>query len=235
MPMDFEQKTKDKIKEALSKAKPRNNVVQLFKTQSIVGDGNQQISNDGGVSQTIQGNNNTQISSNVTVNSQRAIKIELPLPPNSIGANPALRTRIESLIKEIKDEQFKRLGSKYNWAAFNEILAKEFGLLPKNWKQIFTFDENLAPDIIGFLTVKLDNTIGGKVRKAKTTSSMHTKPQCFKYEKDYLEQLEWDNTFTKTERKMITGYTSRKDIPVAAFNQWVAYLGRKCDAMYGDD
>lgn len=236
MPKNFEQETREKLKEAMSKAQPRDNVFPLFKTQSIVGDGNQQINNQPGGSQSIKGDHNIQITGDINLNTSRSLKFEVPLPANSIGTNSDLTTRIKSLINEIKDERYKRYGNDNNWKAFYGNLSTHFGFPKNSWTLIFTLDESHASSVIGFLRSKLDNTIGGRIKKAAARSGyMHTKGQCFKHEKNYLEQLEWDDAVAKVERENFTGYTSRKDIPVAIFNQWVAYLGRKCDAMYGDD
>jgi hypothetical protein len=219
---------------APSKNRPKKVVAQ---SQIIHGDNNAQVCNSKTPSQSITGNGNVQISGamQLTVRASRGPKIELTPPQNSIGANSALRLRIEGLFKQINDYRFQRLGKKYKFGAIYGELAKAFGLKPADWKSIWLWDESRASEIVSWLELKRDNTITGKIEKAASKEGyQHTRGHLFRLEKDYLSQLGWNDEQSKSNRQLITGKKSRADMSDNEFRSWVGYLRRELELMYGE-
>lgn len=206
--------------------------------QSIEGDNNTQIGGRKKASQSIRGNGNTQIAGGVqslTIKAGKAPKIELAPPTGSIGANPALRGRIEALIKEVNEYRYIRLGKAFKGGALYGELARAFGLKATEWRSIWLWDEVRASEVIAWLTSKRDNTQQGRINKAaKNEGYQHTKGHLFKLEKDYLGKLEWPDDATRKRRQLITGHASRTDLSDSDFRNWVAYLRRELEQMYGE-
>ncbi|MDD5297542.1 MAG: hypothetical protein PHU46_11580 [Rhodocyclaceae bacterium] len=230
-----------KLRQALDAAtpvKPKAPRLQLVPSQTIEGDGNVQASGGKVVRQSIKGNGNTQINGQVgaiNIRTPKAPKIEIAPAPGSIGANPALRSRIEGLIKQVNDYRYQRLGKAFKFAAFHGELASAFGLKPANWKTIWLWDEATADEIIPWLEGRLNNTQQGRVEKAAQREGFkHSRGHLFRIEKDYLEQLGWDDDYAKGRRTLITGKESRADIKDPEFRAWVGYLRREVELMYGE-
>lgn len=225
------------IQETPSSPKSRSRRV-VKSSQVVCGDNNTQM-NDGKVSgQSIKGNGNVQISGamhKLTVRTNKSPKIELTPPHDSIGANATLRLRIEGLIKQINDYRYQRLGEKFKFGAIYGELAKAFGLKPADWKNVWLWDESRAPELISWLEVKRDNTINGKIEKAASKEGYrHTRGHLFRLEKDYLAQLGWDESQSKSRRMLMTGKNSRADMDDNEFRSWVGYLRQELKLMYGE-
>lgn len=217
------------IKPIRSKAEP---------SQTIEGDQNTQTGGDKVVRQSIKGNGNTQIGGGVgsmTIRTTKGPKIEIEPPYGSIGANPALRVRIDGLIKQINDFRYQRLGKAFKFGAIHGELAKAFGLKPADWKSIWLWDESSAEEIVNWLESKRDNTQQGRMAKASQREGFqHTRGHMFRVEGDYLKQLSWDDALAKQRRQLIAGKASRADMSDAEFRHWVGYLRREVEQMYGE-
>ncbi len=207
-------------------------------SQTIDGDNNAQVAGGKVVRQSIKGNGNVQVAGTVqqlTVRSSKSPKIEVAPPSGSIGANPALRIRIEGLIKQINEYRYQRLGKAFKFAALYGELAKAFGLKPSDWKSIWLWHECWAKELIDWLEDKLDNTMQGRINKvAKGEGYQHARGHLFGMEKDYLAQLGWEDKDARTRRQLITGKTSRADMDDNEFRNWVGYLRREVEQMYGE-
>lgn len=161
--------------------------------------------------------------------------MELAPPIGSIGANPALRSRIETLIKQINEYRYARLGKTFKGGAIYGELAKAFGLKAPEWRNIWLWDEFRAEEVIYWLEAKRDNTQQGRINKAsKGEGYKHSRGHLFRLEKDYLAQLEWADDVTRRRRQLITGHASRTDLGDAEFRNWVSYLRRELEGMYGE-
>lgn len=206
-------------------------------SQTIEGSQNIQT-NDGITHQSIKGNGNVQISGakgNVTVRTAKA-KVEIAPPIGSIGANPALRTRIDSLIKKINEYRYQRLGSSLKFGAIYGDLAKAFGLKAADWKNIWLWDESTAGEIIAWLEGKLDNTQYGRIEKVtKQEGFQHSRGHLFRMERGYLEQLTWSDDHTKAQRILVIGKASRADMSNTELRAWISYLRQKVESMYGGE
>ncbi|NYT68691.1 hypothetical protein [Pusillimonas noertemannii] len=207
-------------------------------SQSVEGDNNTQVAGERVVHQSIKGSGNVQIGGavgRVTVHANKAPRIEIAAPFGSIGADPAFRARIESLIKQINEYRHKRLGKSFKFGALYGELAKAFGLAPKSWRDIWLFDESMAPEVIHWLEAKLNNTQQGRIdRAARGEAYMHTRGHLFKIETDYLAQLGWNDDYATMQREIVTGKESRRHMTDAEFRHWVGYLRRALEAMYGE-
>lgn len=114
-------------------------------------------------------------------------------------------------------------------------MAKAFGLKPVDWKNIWLWDESRAAEIIAWLESKRDNTQQGRIEKAaKGEGYKHTRGHLFDIEKDYLAQLGWDDNVARPRRQLYTGKASRADMTDSEFRDWVGYLRREVEAMYGE-
>lgn len=206
-------------------------------TQTIDGDNNTQIGASKVSKQSIQGSGNTQIAGGVqslTIKTGKA-KVELAPPPGSIGASAVLRSRIEALIKEVNEYRYKRLGKAFKFGALYGELAKAFGLKASEWRSIWLWDEFRADEVVAWLESKRDNTQQGRINKAaKGEGFQHSRGHLFRLEKQYVEQLEWPEDVTRKRLQLVTSHTSRADLSAAEFNNWVAYLRREVEAMYGE-
>lgn len=224
--------------EAATPAKPKATRRKAEPSQTIEGEQNIQAAGGKVVRQSIKGNGNVQIGGGLGSMNIRTIKgpkIEIAPPLGSIGANPALRTRIEGLIKQINDYRYQRLGKAYKFGALNGELAKAFGLKPADWKNIWLWDESSAEEIIAWLEGKRDNTQQGRVEKAtKREGFQHSRGHLFRLEKDYSGQLGWNDDYAKSKRLLITGKESRADMNDVEFRAWVGYLRREVELMYGE-
>jgi hypothetical protein len=206
--------------------------------QTIEGDDNTQISSGKAIRQSIKGSGNVQVAGGVQQVLVRTLgkpKIEISPPPGSIGANMALRARIEALIKQINEYRYQRLGKTYRFAALYGELAKAFGLKQSNWKDIWRWGEDRAEEIIVWLEGKRDNTLQGRIQKAaKGEGYLHTRGHLFRQEKDYLAQLDWPEEKARPLRQRLIGKTSRADMNDNEFRNWVSYLRREVEKMYGE-
>lgn len=207
-------------------------------SQAIDGDQNVQTGGGNVKRQTIKGNGNVQVGgsvSSINVRSGGRVKIELTPALGSIGANAALRARIEGLLKEINDARYERIGATYKFAALYGSLAKAFGLKSAEWKNIWLWHEFRAPEVIAWLEGARDNTQAGRIKKAaKGAGYKHTRPHLFRLEGDYLGQLGMSDEDALATRQLITGKSSRKDMTDNEFSNWVGYLARKVELMYGE-
>ena len=119
-------------------------------------------------------------------------------------------------------------GGEFTNLPFNQKPVKE-------WRQVFLLDEMFADDVISFLQNILDNTIGGRINKAaKKSGYQHNQGHCFAKEKQYVSHLGWTEKVRQQQLALVMGCDSRKELTLAQFNQWIAYLGRQCDAQYGE-
>lgn len=229
----------DAIRSILSDSEPRPSLerVKDVASQVIEGDGNMQV---GGkpAQQSIKGNGNVQIGGGVNalhIGTGRPLKVEMAAPDGTIGADPTLRARIESLIKQVNDYRYQRLGKAFRFAALHGELAKAFGMSPKNWKSLWLLDRAMAPDVIGWLQQRLDNTQQGRIdRAAGRRDYAHTRGHLFAQEKEYLLQLGWDDEQAREQRYLCTGKASRRDMSNGEFQQWVSYLYRSLGRIYGE-
>lgn len=224
--------------EAATPTKPKNPRRRAVPAQTIEGDNNIQAGGGKVARQSIKGNGNFQIAGsvgNVNIHTTKGPTITMTAPAGSLGANPAFRARIEGLLKQINDYRYQRLGKSFKFAALYGDFAKAFGLDPKNWKDIWMFDESRAMEVIPWLEDKLNNTQQGRVEKAaKGEGYAHSRGHLFRVEKDYLEQLRWDEAYAKQQRQLVTGKTSRADMKDVEFRRWVDYLRRKAEEIYGE-
>lgn len=224
--------------EAATPAKPKTTRGKPAPVQTIEGDQNIQAGGGKVARQSIKGNGNVQIGGgvgNMTIRAGRAPKIEIAPPLGSIGADSALRARIEQLIKQVSDYRFKRLGKNFRFGALYGDLAKAFGLKAADWRMIWLWDASRADEVIAWLQGKLDATQQGRIEKAATREGFqHTRGHLFGQERDYLGQLGWNDDFAKARRTLITGKVSRADIKDDEFRRWVGYLRRELEAMYGE-
>lgn len=206
--------------------------------QSIEGDNNTQIGGRKKASQSIRGNGNTQIAGGVqslTIKAGKAPKVELAPPKGSIAANVALLNRIKTLIKEVEEHRASRMGKGFKYGVLHGEMAHAFGLKRSEWRAIWLWDEDRANDVITWLESKRDNTQQGRINKAaKNEGYQHTRGHLFKLEKDYLGQLEWPDDVTRKRRQLIAGHVSRAELSDGDFRNWVAYLRRELEQMYGE-
>ncbi|NMG45944.1 hypothetical protein GPA22_19690 [Aromatoleum toluvorans] len=230
-----------KLRRALEEAtpaKPKAPRHRAVPAQSIEGDNNIQAGGGKVARQSIKGNGNVQVAGTVgsmTIRTTKGPKIEMTAPAGSLGANPAFRARIEGLLKQINDYRYQRLGKAFKFGALYGDLAKAFDLDPKNWKAIWLFDESRAAEVIPWLEAKLDSTQQGRLEKAaRREGYAHTRGHLFRIEKDFLEQLGWDDDYAKQRRQLVTGKTSRADMKDVEFRRWVDYLRRELESMYGE-
>ena len=183
-----------------------------------------------GVNQSIIGDGNFQVTGDLTLNQLKSIKQELVPPIDSIGASSTLVTRIETLLGDVKKAQYKRIGKSYNWGALNGQLAIAFGFSNTSWKKVFLLPQSRGNDVIAWLQRKYDNTISGRIEKASMQPGyQHTKRNCYKLEASFAQQLDWNEEELKAQRIAFTGITSRRYIKVALYNQWVDRLGSMLD------
>lgn len=226
------------IAEEPEKPKRPRKKAKAAPAQTIEGDSNTQIGGAKKVSQSIRGSGNTQIAGGVqslTIKAGKTPKVELAPPPGSIGASPALRSRIEALIKEINEYRYVRLGKAFKGGAIYGELARAFGLKGTEWRSIWLWDEARAGEVINWLAGKRDNTQQGRINKAaKGEGYQHSRGHLFRLEKDYLGQLEWSDDVIRKRRQLVAGHASRADLSDGEFRNWVAYLRRELEEMYGE-
>lgn len=224
--------------EAATPVKPKATRRKTVPSQAIEGDNNMQTGSGKVVRQSIKGSGNVQVAGGVnsmTIRTPKAPKIELTPPPGSIGANPALRLRIEGLIKQIEEYRYQRLGKSYKFGSVHGDLARSLGYKSADWRNVWLEDESSATQIITWLEEKRDNTQQGRIEKAaKRPGFNHSRGQLFRQEGDYLKQLDWDDGQAKERRHLVTGKSSRADMSDPEFRNWVGYLRREVEKMYGE-
>lgn len=224
--------------ESATPAKPTTTRRKASPSQTIEGDQNIQAGGGAVKKQSIKGSGNVQIGGGVgsmTIRTTKGPKIELAPAPGSIGANPTLRLRIESLIKQTEEYRYQRLGKSYKFGSLHGDLARSLGYKSSDWRNIWLEDESSAPQIIAWLEEKRDNTQQGRIEKAaKRPGFNHTRGQLFRQEGDYLKQLDWDDGLAKERRHLVTGKSSRADMSDQEFRSWVGYLRRETEKMYGE-
>jgi ORF6C domain len=106
--------------------KNTKNVVSMFPSQSIVGDGNTQIANQQQVNQAIDGNNNTQIAGNVYITNH--LNTSKP-PPEYISEKQALT--LSQLVNLIADTNRSSRSYSSVWCQFkSDFNITEYKCLP---------------------------------------------------------------------------------------------------------
>ena len=89
--------------------------------------------------------------------------------------------------------------------------------------------------MINWLAGKRDNTQQGRINKAANGEGyQHSRGHLFRLEKDYLGQLEWSDDVIRKRRQLVAGHASRADLSDSEFRNWVAYLRRELEEMYGE-
>lgn len=218
-------------------AKPR---ARPAPAQTIEGDNNVQAGGGKARRQSIKGNGNTQIGGDVqqlTIRAQRAPKIEITPPAGTIGADPFLRPRIETLIKDINAKRYERLGKAFKFAALYGELARAFGLGAKDWKAIWLWPAARADEVIAWLESKRDNTQQGRIEKAaRREGYRHTRGHLFRIEQECFDRLDLaaDSDEVKTLRWRVTGKHSRKDMSDNEFRNWIAFLEEEVARAHGE-
>lgn len=167
---------------------------------------------------------------------QARSKKEAPVyPANSIGQSSDLVVRIELLLQQIIDFQYQRYGKKFNGAIVYSELGRAFGFSAKTWKQIYKLDISMAPEVIGWLESRRDKTYHGRTANAASKPGyVHTRPHMFRVEKEWLEQLGWDDKQRKQQLNLIIGKESRRHMTNPEFLRWINHLERQVQAMYGE-
>lgn len=184
----------------------------------------------GGAVQNVAGNNNR-----ITQNINTTTKVKVEPPPNSIGAQTALRSRITALIREIEEHRRARLGVAFRYGSVQGIAARVLGLKKDQWQQIWLWDVSRFPEVIEALERARDNTQQGRINKAaQRPGYRHTSGHLFRLEKGYLAQLGWGDEKARHERSLVMGAASRADLSDNDFNNWVAHLRAEVQRMYGE-
>lgn len=203
--------------------------------QTIEGNNNVQLSGNRGPNQFITGNGNFQANFHIHP-SPKPQRTRPPAPaPGSIGACTALRLRINALLKEIQRNRVENHGGKFRYGSVQGIAAEALGLGKDEWNLIWSWDESRASEVINKLEQARDNTIKGRINKAaRKPNYKHTRGHLFRLEKDYLAQLEWSDYAARKERALVTGEASRTNMSDDQFANWVAHLRSLVQRMYGE-
>lgn len=193
------------------------------------------------IKQAATGNGNIQVAGdvvNVTLAARRKVVVKREYVSGTIGANPTLKDRIESMINELGLRRERRVGSNA-YAVVGSTLKKDFGI-PKNtkWTSIWDWHESRAAELIEYLEAKLGNTIEGRIENAaKRPGYKLTRGQLFRVEKQYCDLLGCapDSVEVKELRKQMFGTTSRKDLNDNQFRNWVEHLKLLVERVHGPD
>lgn len=213
-------------------------IIDMFKDNSRPKKSNSSSS----IKQTATGNGNFQIVGNVenlTIKGEKKTVRQVYIPvPGTIGANPTLKERINSLINELGLRRSERFGKSAYPVMINNF-KKEFGI-PKNtkWTTIWTWQESRAKELIDYFTSLLQNTINGRIQNAARQSGyMHTKGHLFRLEKEYLDLLEYDADSKEVRdwRMEMFGTPFRRDLDENQFRNWVEALRMLVEKQYGKD
>lgn len=204
-------------------AKPRTSSKPTSVKQMAVGNGNIQISGDVG---------------RITLEASKKVVVKYQYPLGTIGANPTLKSRIESMINELGLRREKRF-QKSAYAVIRSNLKKDFGISKsEKWTSIWEWPESRASELIDYFAVKLDKTIDGKIQKsAQKPNYKHTRGQLFRMEKEYLDLLGFkaDSPEIKNIREKMFGSSSRKDMSDSQFRNWVEILKKRVQEVHGTD
>lgn len=212
--------------------------------RKLLNDGSTQKKKQKGsaITQKATGSGNIQVAGNVgriTIKEEKKIVKKVVGPaPGTIGANPTLKNKIESMINELGLRREKRFGKKA-YPVIRSNLKKDFGI-PKTekWTIVWDWPESRASELINYFAEKLDNTIDGRINiAAQRASYKHTRGQLFRLEKKYLDLLglKQDSPEVRNARETMFGSPSRKDLTDSQFRNWVEVLENNVRKMYGDD
>jgi hypothetical protein len=116
------------------------------------------------VTQIAKGNMNFQVAGDFYNTTKPPSKKILP-PPNSIGADPLLRQRIQTLFNKVGEEREKRFPGK-GYFSLPTKFKHDFGIKNNKWTVIWTYPIECAPEIIEYLENTYANTIQGRKEKA---------------------------------------------------------------------
>lgn len=236
---DFLKHLKDKgITPNLQSIEGDNNTQKSYSDntqQTIKGSNNKQKSKRKSSKQHIEGNNNVQISTSITT-AKHTQKIEAV--PGTIGANSALKNRINELINKICEERIKSQSCSFASAkkGLTGRMKKDLGYSASIRWDIYTYSmtENYAIDVvIPYLQGKYDKTIGGKIAKSKSKNKTHTRAHMMKLETEALKQigLKPDSPEVRQLMDNIFGVTSHRQLPDAQLYQFVEYMENRVEKI----
>lgn len=129
----------------------------------------------------------------VIVKTQRAPKIlRLPIP-NTIGANPMLKSTVTERFNKLGDERAKRHGQTAFSVMYNNF-KRDFGISKNHkWTTIWEWPDVTAKTIIDYLDEKWSNTIAGRIEKSRSNPDyVPSRPQLFAREKHALSMFGLD-------------------------------------------
>lgn len=206
--------------------------------QSIMGDGNTQVSENAVHRQSISGNNNTQVSGsvqNLNIIHGKSVNIKLTPPNGSIGGSPLLKERVTEAFNKLGLAREGRVG-KTAYSVMYSTFKKDFNI-PKElaWTTIWTWPEARAEDILTYLHQKHGETILGRMEKAaKKPGYQHSRGHLFRIERELLDQLGLDpkSEDVKNKMKLLLGTDTHKELTPRQHANWVAHLEGLVDKIY---
>jgi len=177
-----------------------------------------------GISQIVEGTNNIQIAKIYNVSKPPEKKI-LP-PPNSIGSDPLLKQRIQTLFNKIGDEREKRFPNS-GYSVLARKFKSDFGIKNNKWTVIWTYPIGCAQEIIKYLEDKYANTIQGRKDNAWSKEN-YIPPRNIMYEKETKLLLHLGLTTKSAEVKEMLnnsfGVLSHTNLSINQHWQFVKYL-----------
>uniref|UniRef100_UPI004057586E hypothetical protein n=1 Tax=Candidatus Electronema sp. TaxID=2698783 RepID=UPI004057586E len=178
----------------------------------------------------------TQVAGNFYLKTDKSPKIGILPSPTSIGGNPLLKQSIIDRFNKLGEEREKRFGK----SAYSGMYGKfksDFGIKKEEqWTKIWLWPAACAVQIIKYLDEKYSNTIAGRIEKAATKEGCIPKrPSLFKREGELLSQLQVDREHAKECLHKYFCVTSRKNLTDLQFWQWICYLEKEVEKMYGED
>lgn len=214
------------LREILDKAKPAGKK-KTTSTEQELPEANKKSPSQ--VNLKIEGNNNTQIAGDgfVIVNyNPPKTNIKILPPRNSIGEDPLLKNRIQTLFNKIGDERKKRFGQSAYPAMYNKFKT-DFKIKNNKWTVIWEWPKECADEIICYLESKYYNTVQGRLERAASKKNyLHARPFLYKKEKELLSHLglKLDSKEVKEYLQQYFGVTSHTKLGHLEHWQFVCYI-----------
>jgi len=189
------------------------------------------------LSQTINGDGNTQIGGNFTQNiyASSGKKVTVAPPSDTIGSDSMLKDRIKTLMDELGMRRKERFGDdafKVMYARFK----KDFKIPSKKaWTCIWLWKKSRADEIIQYFEEKLGNTIQGRIEGAANRPGYrHSRKHLFAKERKIIDELglKSDDPVIRDCMKKYFGVVSRRDLGDEQLANWVAFLEQEAEKAY---
>jgi transcriptional regulator with XRE-family HTH domain len=158
----------------------------------------------------------------------KKVNIEYQPPHGTIGANAALRERIQGLFNELGLRREERFGKSAYPVMYSEF--KKAFTIPRNQKYtaFLLWPESRSTEIIEYLEEKLDNTIKGRKQKAASRKG-HTAPYLLGETSRLHKLLGLSEQEYRAHLHYMFGVTSRSELSQSQLANYVAYLKEQVD------